>query len=408
MCNSLRRLPAIVHRPSWLLRLSVAGLLILIAITVLPINAAYADGTVWVKVPPECIGSPPRDIVTWWSPGSVENAIKDTLPGEWGPPLSPITYESLKSGAILIRTRIKYHDEIGPLAANYDYLTANVDHPRGGPQDYTPPGCEAASTMNTIHDGRRHSNTSAYPYNSNGATDATSGRWVVTISGNVLFLGFDYNVQAKTVECNKNSGDWEFCALTALFAREHPDGSHENNHQARRLNTAPANRIEFQAEAFWDRYQPRSEHAWWCLTGISGYSGKCFLEAYPNNGTGFGSNQSYWSISPQVNFAVPFPVADGSTPWYVWIRGWGGSWNDDSVHIGLNGTPVTSGQDVSGYNWHNSGWFWESIRMNGSRPYVTPNYYARDSSFHTLNLWMREDGMRVDKIILTTDPNYQP
>ena len=84
MCNSLRRLPAIVHRPSWLLRLSVAGLLILIAITVLPINAAYADGTVWVKVPPECIGSPPRDIVTWWSPGSVENAIKDTLPGEWG------------------------------------------------------------------------------------------------------------------------------------------------------------------------------------------------------------------------------------------------------------------------------------------------------------------------------------
>lgn len=367
----------------------------------LPAQSAQADGIVMVNVPVQCWID---NQVQSWSIDSVDLAVKDTIPGEWGPPLSPITFESLKSAAIIVRTRIRYEDEHHSPGA-YDYPTANIDHLAG---QSTPPYCELNATMNTVYNGRRHSNTSAYPYNSNGATDATSGRWVVTISGNVLFLGFDYNVEAKTVECNKNSGDWEFCALTALFAREHPDGSHENNHQARRLNTTPANRIEFQAEAFWDRYQPRSEHAWWCLTGISGYSGKCFLEAYPNNGTGFGSNQSYWSISPQVNFAVPFPVADGSTPWYVWIRGWGGSWNDDSVHIGLNGTPVTSGQDVSGYNWHNSGWFWESIRMNGSRPYVTPNYYARDSSFHTLNLWMREDGMRVDKIILTTDPNYQP
>jgi hypothetical protein len=27
---------------------------------------------------------------------------------------------------------------------------------------------------------------------------------------------------------------------------------------------------------------------------------------------------------------------------------------------------------------------------------------------HTLNVWMREDGARLDRLILTTDPNYTP
>ena len=27
---------------------------------------------------------------------------------------------------------------------------------------------------------------------------------------------------------------------------------------------------------------------------------------------------------------------------------------------------------------------------------------------NTLNIWMREDGMRIDKIVLTTNPKYKP
>ncbi len=44
--------------------------------------------------------------------------------------------------------------------------------------------------------------------------------------------------------------------------------------------------------------------------------------------------------------------------------------------------------------------------MDGSRPYVDVAWQG--SAFHTINLWMREDGMRVDKVLLTADPNYIP
>ena len=107
-----------------------------------------------------------------------------------------------------------------------------------------------------------------------------------------------------------------------------------------------------------------------------------------------------------MKYKVAFPVANGPTLWYIWVRGLGCSYNNDSVHIGLNNQPVASAEDMSG--WNSCGWTWQSVRMNLSRPYVTPNFYTRNSAFHTLNLWMREDGMRVDKIILTTDPNYLP
>lgn len=76
--------------------------------------------------------------------------------------------------------------------------------------------------------------------------------------------------------------------------------------------------------------------------------------------------------------------------------------NDDSVHVGLEGDGVWNALDMAG--WDSNIWQWRSIRMNLNRPIVRVSVDA----FHTLWLWMREDGMQVDKILLTTDPNYTP
>jgi len=35
-------------------------------------------------------------------------------------------------------------------------------------------------------------------------------------------------------------------------------------------------------------------------------------------------------------------------------------------------------------------------------------FEMNDPGIHTLSLWMREDGVAVDKIILTTNPDYTP
>lgn len=49
-----------------------------------------------------------------FSYGSIEEAVKDTIPGEWWPPNGygyPMYNGALKSASIIIRTRIKYHTE---------------------------------------------------------------------------------------------------------------------------------------------------------------------------------------------------------------------------------------------------------------------------------------------------------
>lgn len=303
-------------------------------------------------------------------------------------------------------------NDANPLSGEYDYSTAYVDFPAG---ETLPEGCDDY-TMNTIYNGRRHSNTSNYPYNSNGATDATAGRYIVTISGNVAMVAFNDAVQWRTVNCCEQScasgsDDWEYCALNSLAAAVNWGG----NRYVRRLNDRPSNRVVFQGEAFDERIQPRSGHYWFCYTSSGRWTGKCYMHAVPNNGTGFGSDTSYWSLSPEMRYKVPFPVADGRS-WYIWIRGMGCSYDNDSVHVGLNNQPVATASDVAGWQWHNCWWSWESIRMDMSRPYVNPSWSTAGcgsnttpcGAFHTLNIWMREDGLRVDKIILTSDPNYVP
>lgn len=31
-----------------------------------------------------------------------------------------------------------------------------------------------------------------------------------------------------------------------------------------------------------------------------------------------------------------------------------------------------------------------------------------EPGFHTLQIWLREDGLRLDRVLLTVDENYQP
>lgn len=128
------------------------------------------------------------------------------------------------------------------------------------------------------------------------------------------------------------------------------------------------------------------------------------MKAEPNNGVGFASNEDYQSNSPLMTYQVPFPQSE---TYYVWIRGMGGSPADDSVHAGLDDNEdgsADSGNALDMTGWHTDTWQWSRIRMNGQPAIIQ----VSGNPFHTLKLWMREDGMRVDKIILTTDSNYVP
>lgn len=56
---------------------------------------------------------------------------------------------------------------------------------------------------------------------------------------------------------------------------------------------------------------------------------------------------------------------------------------------------------MTGY--HQNAWVWQSVRMDGGRPYL-----SLPLGQVAINIWMREDGMRIDRVLLTREQNYNP
>ncbi len=134
---------------------------------------------------------------------------------------------------------------------------------------------------------------------------------------------------------------------------------------------------------------------WVATNAISGFSGTGYSEATPN----VGANQSVtWSnTSPEMDYAVNFNIAGQH---YVWIRGYGETPDDDSVHVGFNGTTNTAAALTL---TQSLAWQWSTNRTG----FTTRGTINATLGTQTINVWMREDGMRLDKIILTTNLNFR-
>jgi hypothetical protein len=135
------------------------------------------------------------------------------------------------------------------------------------------------------------------------------------------------------------------------------------------------------------------------VTSPSSYSGDGGMQSLPKTGTY--NNTGYETNSPRLDFEVNF-VKTGTH--YVWIRGASnGSSTDDSFHSGLDGSGSTSSDRIQLSN-STSDWTWRNNTMD-SEP-ATIN--VPSTGLHTFNIWMREDGARIDKIVLTTNSGYTP
>ena len=145
-----------------------------------------------------------------------------------------------------------------------------------------------------------------------------------------------------------------------------------------------------------DANTPQGGHAWspFQSGGASGGSG---FEATPNNGTN--NNTGYASNSPRLDFLVNFTQVGTH---YVWVRGQGPTGSDDSVHVGLNGAGQSSSDRITGFA--RTAWSWSDETMDSPRATIEVTAPGEQM----VNLWMREDGVRVDKIVLTTNASLQP
>ncbi|NES65302.1 MAG: hypothetical protein F6K24_08575 [Okeania sp. SIO2D1] len=147
----------------------------------------------------------------------------------------------------------------------------------------------------------------------------------------------------------------------------------------------------------------RSDHSWqfrnW--SNKPGWTGGGAMQVLPKD-PHININSDYVNVSPELRYTVNFP--DGNTTYYVWIYGWGNNTKEDSVHVGLNGGVQPGAQRMSCSEWAESSWGWCSWTLAGQRASI----YVPQAGTYTLNVWMRENGFRFDKIHLTKLLNYHP
>jgi len=145
-----------------------------------------------------------------------------------------------------------------------------------------------------------------------------------------------------------------------------------------------------------DRRIPVGGHAW-VQAGDGQASGGQAMRAEPVSGVVI--NLPWQDYSPRLDFKVRF---NRSGSHVVWIRGLAVDAGQNSFTIGLDGVPATP---YPGVEFAAGAWNWSDQAQGTASSSVTIDVTAGD---HILNLWMREDGAAIDKIVLTPNSGYSP
>jgi len=147
--------------------------------------------------------------------------------------------------------------------------------------------------------------------------------------------------------------------------------------------------VVMETEHFTLDAQGSRQCVWTETTDFAGASGETAMEATPNTGV----HQSTSTNGPRLDYMIDF----STTGMYrVWVRMLGRTGHDDSVHVGLDRIKKTGYSGIANMEGY---WDWERS------PYLID---VSSPGIHTFNVWMREDGVLVDKIVLTTDLNFTP
>jgi len=141
----------------------------------------------------------------------------------------------------------------------------------------------------------------------------------------------------------------------------------------------------------------KGDHAWVLVTKPEGFSGKGAMQAMPNS-EDIIIEMDDVENSPRLDYEVEFPRAGTYT---VWVRGWGETQEDNSCHVGLDGKALDSANSIAEFD---AEWLWVKDTKDGEDATIKVETPGR----HVLNVWMRENGFVLDKILLTLDPKYTP
>jgi RHS repeat-associated protein len=138
----------------------------------------------------------------------------------------------------------------------------------------------------------------------------------------------------------------------------------------------------------------RGNRTWEPQASLVGYAGSGYISALPDTDLQF--TIAYTATSPELYYTVNFTTTG---TYYIWLRGYAPNGAGDSVYVGLDDRPVTI---LTGFVPRT--WSWATMSNQGT-PVVIE---VTQPGLHTLRFWQREDGLRLDRLLLTTDTTFIP
>ncbi|MCG3212508.1 MAG: hypothetical protein FOGNACKC_06178 [Anaerolineae bacterium] len=150
-------------------------------------------------------------------------------------------------------------------------------------------------------------------------------------------------------------------------------------------------------------------HDWLLKTSLPGYTGTSYLQSSLDIDTLVQTAEI--TASPGVEYPVSFTTPGTYT---VWLRGYPANAAGDSVYVELTNSLNPLDSQLAQLTGFAPGqWGWANARMcesandecaNGE----AANVVVESTGLYTLSLLMREDGLRIDRILLTTDTTFLP
>ncbi|MEM8484765.1 MAG: hypothetical protein AAF564_04415 [Bacteroidota bacterium] len=160
---------------------------------------------------------------------------------------------------------------------------------------------------------------------------------------------------------------------------------------------AQKGRVVIEAEHF-DGERSYNNQRWTVQRDRSGYTGQGAIVVSPDRGVRIRSR--YNKRSPEVTYPVYF---EDPGRYYIWMRVWADNNNSNSVHLGINGAANRSSSYIGTDTYRT--WVWTQQRQDSDD---AARIDVPSAGMKELNVWMREDGFYIDRIILTKDRNYRP
>jgi hypothetical protein len=140
----------------------------------------------------------------------------------------------------------------------------------------------------------------------------------------------------------------------------------------------------------------RLGHAWTPTTERADFAGDGAVVALPDDDTAVSATDV--AESAELRFDVTF---DQPGVYQIWIRGWAPDGDGDSVFVGLD---EQTASPVEVANFARGSWGWSNRHADGTVATIE----ITTAGIHTIHLWMREDGLTIDRLILSRSETYQP